>query len=181
MNMINYRSPATLLKCRRLWRLAIRPIVKDLQHQLYLNEFGNSSLVWDGLQVTLMELVRKTMAIFMVFYSDMVILKNGANTNMIRILTIYAHPLVMLGLYLLRSLLADPFSVAEFLVFNPMTSACASLMRMEISTTMNSIICKPIIPIRHIYTMSISSDNGRDDNNEGNSNNKNDANIPAEK
>ena len=41
--------------------------------------------------------------------------------------------------------------MAKFLVFNPMTSKSASLMRMEISTTKHSISCKNIIPIRHIY------------------------------
>ena len=98
--MINYRSPETLLKCRMLWRLAIRPVVTYLHHQLYLNEFGNSYMVWDGLQVTLMELFRTTMAIFMIFYSKMVILNNGTKTNMIRMLPIYAYPLVTSVLYL---------------------------------------------------------------------------------
>ena len=36
----------------------------------------------DGLEVTLVELGRTTVSIFMRFYSKMVILKNGANTNM---------------------------------------------------------------------------------------------------
>ena len=89
-----------MLKFRMLWRLAIRLIVTYLHHQLYLNEFGNSYMVWNGLQVTLMELFRTKMAIFMIFYSNMVILKNGANTNMIRIMPMHAYPLVTLGLYL---------------------------------------------------------------------------------
>ena len=100
MMIINYSSPATLFKCGMLWRLAIRPIVTDLHYQLYLNEFGNSYMVWNGLQVTFIELVRKTIAIFILFYSNMLILKNGAKTNMIRLLPIYAYPLVTLGLYL---------------------------------------------------------------------------------
>ena len=145
--MINYKSSATLLKSRRLRRLAIRPIVTDLHPQLYLNEFGNFYMVCNGLQVTLMELFRKTMEIFMMFYSKIVILKNGANTNIIRMLPIYAYPLLTLGLYL------DPFSVTEFLVFNPMTSASASLRSMEISTTTHYISCKPILLI--IYMCAI--------------------------
>ena len=87
-----YRRPETLLKYRRLWRLDIRPIVMGLHHQLYLNEFVNSSLAWDGLEVTLMELGRTTMAIFMRFYPKMVILKNGAKTNMIIMLPMHAYP-----------------------------------------------------------------------------------------
>ena len=100
MTIMNYSRPGTLLKCRMLWKLDIRLIVTYLHHQLYLNEFGNSFMVWNGLQVTLMELFRMTMAIFMIFYSKMVILNNGANTNMIRIMPMYAYPLVTLGLYL---------------------------------------------------------------------------------
>ena len=49
----------------------------------------------------------------------------------------------------------DPFSVAKLLVFNPMTSASAILMRMEISTTKHSIICKTILPRRQLYTMTM--------------------------
>ena len=84
--------PATLLKYRRLWRLAIRPIVPGLNHQLYPNNFVNYSLVWDGLEVTLMELGRTMMTIFMRFYSKMAILKNGTKRNMIRMLTMHAYP-----------------------------------------------------------------------------------------
>ena len=43
------------------------------------------------------------------------------------------------------------------LVFNPMTSKSASLIRMEISTTTHSIRCKPIIPIRHMYKIIMTS------------------------
>ena len=49
----------------------------------------------------------------------------------------------------------DPFSVAELLVLNPMTSATASLMRMKIYITTNSIRCKPIVPSRKLYTTTI--------------------------
>ena len=86
--------PENLLKYRRLWRLAIILIVLGLHHQLYPNEFINYSLVWDGLQLTLMELVRTTMVIFTRFYSKMAILKNGAKKNMIIILPIHAYPSV---------------------------------------------------------------------------------------
>ena len=41
------------------------------------------------------------------------------------------------------------------LIFNPMTSASVSSMRMEISKTTHSIICKPILPIMQLYTMII--------------------------
>ena len=41
------------------------------------------------------------------------------------------------------------------MVFNPMTSASASLMSMEISTTAHSIICKPILPSIQMYTITI--------------------------
>ena len=43
--------------------------------------------------------------------------------------------------------------MAELLVLHPITSKSASLMRMEIFTTTHLIICKPIIPIIQIYTM----------------------------
>ena len=49
----------------------------------------------------------------------------------------------------------DPFSVVKLLVFNPMTSASASSMRMEISTTIHLISFKPILPIRQLYTMTM--------------------------
>ena len=81
-----YRRPLTLLKYRRFF---IRPIVLGLHHQLYSNEFVNSSLAWDGLQVTFMELGRTTMAIFMIFYLKMAILNNFAKTNIIRILPMH--------------------------------------------------------------------------------------------
>ena len=87
-----YRRPATLLKYRRLWRLDIRPVVPGLYHQLYPNKFVNSSLVWDGLQVKLIEVGRSTMAIFMRFYSNMKILDNGAKKNMMRMLPMNAYP-----------------------------------------------------------------------------------------
>ena len=45
--------------------------------------------------------------------------------------------------------------MAELLLFNPMTSASAILMRMEISTTTHSISYKPILPSRHQYTTKI--------------------------
>ena len=92
--------PETLLKYRRLWRLAIRPIFPGIHHQLYPNELVNSSLSWDGLQVTYMELGRTTMAIFMRFYLKMVIINNVAKTNMIRILPMYAYPSATLDLIL---------------------------------------------------------------------------------
>ena len=57
-------------------------------------------MVWDGLQLTLMELVRTTKETFMIFYSNIVILKNGAKINMIRILPFHAYQFVTLGLYL---------------------------------------------------------------------------------
>ena len=44
-------------------------------------------------QVTLMELGRTKMAIFMRFNSKMTILKNDDKTNMIRMLPIHAYPL----------------------------------------------------------------------------------------
>ena len=47
--------------------------------------------------------------------------------------------------------------MGELLVFNPMTSASASLMMMEISTTTQLIRCKPILTTRQIYTMTIES------------------------
>ena len=47
--------------------------------------------------------------------------------------------------------------MTEFLVFNPMTSKSASFMRMEIYTTTHSISCKPIIPIIHVYTITMTS------------------------
>ena len=75
-----------------MWRLVTRPIVLGLHHQLYPNEFVNHSLAWDGLEVTLMELGRTTMAIFMIFYSKMAILKNGVNANMTRMLPMHAYP-----------------------------------------------------------------------------------------
>ena len=56
---------------------------------------------------------------------------------------------------IIKNFQEDPFSVAELLVFNPMTSASAILTRMEISTTKNSIICKPILPRRKLYTMTM--------------------------
>ena len=80
------------MKYRRLCRLAIRPIFPGIHHQLYPNKFVNSSLEWDGLQVTLTELGRTTMTIFMRFYSKMEILNNGAKTNMTRILPMHAYP-----------------------------------------------------------------------------------------
>ena len=43
--------------------------------------------------------------------------------------------------------------MAELLVFNTMTSASAGLMRMEISTTTHSIICKHILPSIQLYTI----------------------------
>ena len=92
MTRSKYIRPGTLLNYRRLCRLSIRPIVPGLYHQLYLNKCVNSSLAWDGLQVTLMELGRAIMAIFMIFYLKMSILKNGANTNMIRIPSMNAYP-----------------------------------------------------------------------------------------
>ena len=54
-----------------------------------------------------------------------------------------------------NAILMDPFSVGELLVFNPMTSASASLMMMEISTTTHSISCKPVLPSIHMYTMTM--------------------------
>ena len=68
MKRRKYRSPATLLKYSRLCRLAIIPIVPGLNRQLYPNELVNSSLTWDGLEVTLMEIGRTKIAIFMMFY-----------------------------------------------------------------------------------------------------------------
>ena len=62
---------ATLLKYRRLCRLAIRLIVPVLYHQLYPNEFVNYSLEYDGLQLVLVDLGRMTMVVFMRFYSKM--------------------------------------------------------------------------------------------------------------
>ena len=45
--------------------------------------------------------------------------------------------------------------MADLLVLNPMTSASASLTRMEIYTTTHSTRCKPILPIRQLYKMTI--------------------------
>ena len=45
--------------------------------------------------------------------------------------------------------------MAELLVFNPITSASASLMRMEISTTKHSVSCNPILPSRQMYTITM--------------------------
>ena len=78
--------------------MAIRPIVPGLHHQLYPSEFINSSLEWDGLQVTLMELGRTKMAIFMIFYSKMAILKNGAKMDMIIMLPMHTYPSAASGL-----------------------------------------------------------------------------------
>ena len=47
--------------------------------------------------------------------------------------------------------------MAKLLVFNSMTSASASLMRTEISTTTNSISYKPILTSRQLYTMTMTS------------------------
>ena len=80
-----------MFKYRRLWSLTIRPIFTGLHHQLYPNEFVNYSLEWDVLKVTLMELGRTTMAVSIRFYSNMAILKNGAKTNIIRILLMHAY------------------------------------------------------------------------------------------
>ena len=46
--------------------------------------------------------------------------------------------------------------MAELLILNPITSASASLMRMEIYTTTHLVICKPILIIRHMYIMKMS-------------------------
>ena len=91
---IKYRRPETVFKYKRLWRLEIMPIVLGLHHQLYPNECVNSYLVWYGFQVILMELGKTAMAIFMIFYLNMVILKNGAKTNMIRMIPMYAYPVL---------------------------------------------------------------------------------------
>ena len=72
--------------------LASRPIVLGLRHRLYPHEFINSSLAWDSLQVTLTELGKTVMAIFMRIYSKTAILKNGDNKNMIIILPMRAYP-----------------------------------------------------------------------------------------
>ena len=144
-----------MLKYRRLWRLAIRPIVPGLHHQLYPNEFVNSSLAWDDLDVTFMKLGRTTMSIFMIFYSKMSMLKGGAKTNIIIILIIHAYTSAILDIGLYRSFLENHFSVANLLVFNAMTSSSASLTRMEISTTTHSISCNPIIPSRNLYTITM--------------------------
>ena len=47
--------------------------------------------------------------------------------------------------------------MAEYLVFNPMTSASASLMRIDISTNTPLIICKHILKIRHLCTMTVTN------------------------
>ena len=98
MTRRKYRSTDTLLKCRSLCRLAIILIVTGLHHQLYLNKFVNSSLAWDNLQATLMELGRTAMVIYKIFYLKMLILKNGAKTNMIRMLPMDAYPSATLDL-----------------------------------------------------------------------------------
>ena len=87
-----FSRPETLIKYSRSGRLSISPIFPGLHHQFYPNKFVNSSLAWDCLQVTLKELGRMMMAIFMKFYSKMVILKNGAKTNIIIMLTMHAYP-----------------------------------------------------------------------------------------
>ena len=51
--------------------------------------------------------------------------------------------------------LEDNFSVAELLVLNPITSASASLMKMEISTNKHSVSCNPILPSRQLYTITM--------------------------
>ena len=84
--------PATLLKYRRLCRLVIRLIVPGLHHLLYLNKLVNSSLSRDVFQVTLMELGRMTMAIFIRFYLQMTIMKNCVKKNMIRMLPTHTYP-----------------------------------------------------------------------------------------
>ena len=63
--------------------MAIIPIVPGLHHQLYPNEFVNFSLAWDGLEVTFVELGRTAMELFMIFNSNIEILKIGAKNNMI--------------------------------------------------------------------------------------------------
>ena len=45
--------------------------------------------------------------------------------------------------------------MAELLVLNPITSASANLMKMEISITAHSISCKPIIPRKYLYKITI--------------------------
>ena len=58
-----------------------------------------------------MELGRRAMAIFIILYSNMAILKNGAKTNVIIMLLMHAYPLATSDLGLQRSLLMGPFSV----------------------------------------------------------------------
>ena len=72
--------------------MAIRPIVLCIHHQIYPNELVNSSLVWDSFYITLMELGRTKMAVFMRFHSKMAILENGENSNMIRMMLMHAYP-----------------------------------------------------------------------------------------
>ena len=98
MTRRKYRRPANILKYRRLWRFSLKPIVLGLHHQLYLNNFVNSSMSWDYLQVTLMELDRTSMSIFMRFYSKMAVMKNGAKRNMIIIIPMHVYLAAMLNL-----------------------------------------------------------------------------------
>ena len=100
-----------------------------------------------------MELCRTKMAIFMIFYSNMAILKNVSKINMIRMLPMHAYPSAASDLGLQRIFLEDPFSVAWFSLSNPITIASASLMRMEISTTTHLVSCNPILPIIQLYTI----------------------------
>ena len=48
--------------------------------------------------------------------------------------------------------------MADLLVFNPMTSVSASLMRMEIYTTTHSTRCNNILPDRNMYSMTKTMD-----------------------
>ena len=65
-------------------------MVPGLYHQLHPNDLVNYSLACDGLQVELVDLGSTTMAVFMIFYSKMVILKKGDKTNMIIMLSMHA-------------------------------------------------------------------------------------------
>ena len=174
-----------MLKYRRLWRLEIRSIVLGLHHQIYPNGFVNSSLLWDGLQLTLMELGRMTMGIFMIFYSEMLILKNGANTNMIRMLPMHAYPFGNIGFRFMKKISVRSFFIGRVVgIQSNEKRKCKFDEDGDIHNyTLDQL---QAYSINHTYVYNdndeeISSNNVRDDSDEGNGDNNNNANEPTEK
>ena len=70
-------------------------------------------------------------AIFMRSYSKMVILNNGVKKNIIRMMPMHAYPFGNIRFRFINKFSGGSFfSVADLLVFKPMTSASAGLMMM---------------------------------------------------